>query len=221
MKKWIFSLSLVFMMGLSGTEEQRSTHHSHQEKLNFFTAQDVDYVHPDSLLAGQLKVRGMQIEGFDPAAEEKLEQAFRLLEKVMNSRAFREKVINFKNTQGRRSYASNKGMSNEEIYEHLMEGREDLQPNTPGEMNFYLKLYHRPWSKVIGWTTPDVNLININWKFFKNFTPHQVAANLAHEWAHKMGFGHKSAAEHDSVPYAIGYIVEELGRQHNNSVTLH
>jgi len=37
-----------------------------------------------------------------------------------------------------------------------------------------------------------------------------VAGNLAHEWTHKIGFDHKSAAEHDSAPYAIGYIVDEL-----------
>jgi hypothetical protein len=43
--------------------------------------------------------------------------------------------------------------------------------------------------------------------------PHEVAGNLAHEWTHKLGFGHESAAEHDSVPYGIGYIVREMGEK--------
>jgi hypothetical protein len=80
-------------------------------------------------------------------------------------------------------------------------------------MNFFLNLYNKPWSKVIGYTNGTINVININWKFFKGNTVADVAANLAHEWTHKIGFDHKSAKEHDSAPYAIGYIVGDLIRK--------
>lgn len=166
---------------------------------------------------GLLIVRPMQVEGFEGASAEKLEISFELLEKVVNSEDFKNRVINFKNTKGERKFASNLGLSNEQIYARFMEGRETLQPQTAGEMNFFLKLYHRPWSKVIGWTNGDINTIHINWRFFKNFNSWDVAGNLAHEWTHKLGFGHTSAKEHDSAPYAIGYIVRDLGEKFQKS----
>src|SRR5690606_6717700 len=133
------------------------------------------------VVTNRLVVRGMEIRGFNGESQEKLRLAFRALEIAVNSDEFRDRVINFKNSNGERSFASNKGYTNEEIYEHFMEGREVLQPDTAGEMNFYLKLYWRPWSRVIGWTSPTTNVININWKFFKIYLPHEEAANLAHE----------------------------------------
>lgn len=213
MKKWIFSLSLLFSLGLSSAQNQKMTVHAHEHPPQVFSENDPEYLHPDSVNASYLKVRAEEVQGFSGSKKEKLIEAFLALEKVVNSQEFKNRVINFKNSQGERAFASNKGLSNEEIYELLMEGREDLQPNTPGEMNFFLKLYYRPFSRVIGYTSPDTNRIHVNWKFFKRYGASEVAANLMHEWLHKMGYGHRSAKEHDSVPYAIGYIVGEMIRE--------
>lgn len=221
MKKWIFSLAMIFTASLSHTPKQKMLTHAHEVAPQKFSVSDSQYLSPDSVHANVLTVKGMEIQGFSGASLEKIQAAFQVLEAVVNSEEFKDRVINFKNTKGERSFASNKGMTNEEIYQTFMEGRETLQPNTPGEMNFYLRLYNRPWSKVIGYTTGDTNLININWKFFKNYKPSDVAGNLAHEWTHKIGFDHKSAAEHDSAPYAIGYIVDELAAKYLQKMKLH
>jgi hypothetical protein len=173
-------------------------------------AHNHENVSVDSVPTGHLTVVPMSVVGFDGDKGDKMYAAFRALEDVVNSEEFKERVINFRNTKGERAFASNKGLTNEEIYAQFMEGRETLQQNTPNEMNFWLKLYNRPWSKVIGYTNQKINVININWKYFKGNSVNNVAANLAHEWTHKIGFGHKSAKEHDSAPYAIGYIVGEL-----------
>lgn len=164
-------------------------------------------------IAQSLLVKGMEIKGFTGESLDKMEDAMAVLEKIVNSQEFKDRVINFTNSAGERSFRSNNNLTNEQIYDKFMEGRETLQQNTPGEMNFYLKLYNKPWSKVIGWTSGDINTIHINYKFFKNFRLADVAGNLAHEWTHKLGFGHKSAKEHDSAPYGIGYIVRELGEK--------
>jgi hypothetical protein len=216
MKKLLFSLTLFCSLSLTSAEYHTEAAHDHNEihSMQAFTQEEAEYIHPDSVRADYLTVRGMEISGFSGESLDKLQNAFAVLEVVMNSEEFKERVLNFKNTQDERAFASNKGLTNEEIYELIMEGREDLQPDTSGEMNFFLKLYNKPWSRVVGYTTPDTNLININWKFFKNFGPHQVAGNLAHEWLHKMGYGHRSAREHDSVPYAIGNLVRELAEKH-------
>jgi hypothetical protein len=213
MKKWIFSLSLIFTLTLSSAQDQQMIAHDHQHAPHVFSVNDPEYLHPDTVPAHYLSVKAVEIKGFTGKKLEKLERAFEVLERVVNSDEFKNRVINFKNTKGERAFASNKGLSNEEIYQLLMEGREDLQTNTLGEMNFYLKLYHRPFSRVIGYTSPDTNRIHINWKFFKKYQANEVAANLMHEWLHKMGYGHRSAKERDSVPYAIGYIVGEMAQE--------
>jgi hypothetical protein len=221
MKKWIFSFALLITTSLAQTDMQMMIAHDHDHAPETFKESDKQYVAPYTVNAAYLSVKGEKIEGFDAASMAKLEKAFDLLEKVVNTEEFKNRILNFKNSKGERAFASNKGLSNEEIFAFFMDGRETLQQNTPGEMNFFLKLYHKRFSKVIGWTNGNINTININWKFFKNFGPHEVAGNLAHEWTHKLGFDHRSAAEHDSAPYAIGYIVRDMGERYLKGEELH
>lgn len=214
MKKWIFSFALLLSSSIATSDIQMMIDHAHDHAPEAFTAKEAQYLEPSSVQTGYLAVKAMKIEGFDAESMQKMEDAFVALEKVVNSEEFKVRVINFKNTKGQRAFASNKGLSNEAIYALFMDGRETLQPNTPGEMNFYLKLYYKRFSKVIGWTNGNINTININWKYFKTNKVNSVAANLAHEWTHKIGFDHTSAAEHDSAPYAIGYIVGEMAQRY-------
>jgi len=223
MKKWIFSLSLLVCASLSNSPVTNAQEEAHQIIIapKRLKSTDARYIQPYTVNADYLAVKGMEIKGFSAESLVKMEKSFEVLEKVVNSEEFKDKVINFENTQGKNEFASNRGLSNEQIYALFMDGRETLQQNTPGEMNFYLKLYYKRRSKVIGWTNGDINTININWKFFKDYKPNNVAANLAHEWMHKLGFGHASAKEHDSAPYAIGYIIGKLAERVLNGEELH
>jgi hypothetical protein len=213
MKKWIFSLALGLTFQ-TAFASQEMTDHGHLIPVESFKTLDREYVSPETIDTGSLVVIPSQIEGFSGESLTKLRDAFQALEIAVNSAEFKDRIINFKNSNGERRFDSNRGLSNEQIYQMFMDGREVLLPNTPGEMNFFLKLYNRPWSRVIGYTNPDTNLININWKYFKTYRPSDVAANLAHEWTHKIGFDHKSAKERNSVPYAIGYIVGDLAEKY-------
>lgn len=199
MKTWMLALALTLI--------------SNMALASSFVPQEAGYFDPDLVQTRHLRVVPEKVEGFSEDFRPTLDSSFDVLEQVVNSETFKQRVLNFKNARGDRSFASNNGKSNEEIYEIFMEGREKLLQNTPGEMNLYLKRYSKWWSKVIGWTNGNINTIHLNWKFYKNYRPHQIASNLAHEWTHKIGFDHASAAEHDSAPYAIGYIVEELSEQ--------
>ena len=223
MKKWIFSFSLAlcssFTLSPAPHQHMIDSDLSHAPKT--LSKTDARYLEPYTVQTGHLVVKPMEITGFDATSLVKMEKAFKVLEAVVNSEEFKNRVLNFVNTKGERAFASNKNLSNEEIFQIFMDGRETLQPGTPGEMNFFLSLYNGKFSKVIGWTNGDINTININWKFFKNFKASDVAGNLAHEWTHKIGFDHKSAAEHDSAPYAIGYIVREMGERYLKGEELH
>jgi hypothetical protein len=221
MKRWMLSLALLISASTHHSNAQNMLEHRPAQAPQKFVEGDQKFFPTYTVNPGHLAVRAMEIKGFDEEGKDKLERAFALMEEVVNSEEFKDRVINFKNSKGERAFASNKGKSNEEIYQQFIEGREILQPNTPGEMNFYLRLYYKRWSRVVGYTDPKTNVISINWKFFQNYFPHQVAGNLAHEWTHKIGFDHRSAAEHDSAPYAIGQIVEELAGRYQQGVELH
>ncbi len=149
----------------------------------------------------------------------KLYQAVQILEKVMNSKQLKNLILNYKYA-GEEQFHQNKDMSNLEIYEHLMTGSEDINPGDDQVMNFDLTMYRswNPWSKVKGYTKPDTLRIWIHSKYYRrsSWTPVDVAANMAHEWVHKMGFGHDYYYNQDrrySVPYAIGGLVTEVAKK--------
>ncbi len=213
MKKWIFSFVLL-TSGAQALTHDTKLSGNYLNRAKVFRPIEFNYVSPESVPSAPLLVKAMKITGFDAQSLGKLDSAFKALEYVVNSDEFKNRVINFKNSKGQRSFASNDGKSNEEIFEIFMDGRETLQHDTSGEMNFFLNLYYKRWSRVVGYTSATTNTININWKYFRNYEAHEVAGNLAHEWTHKLGFDHRSASEHDSAPYAIGYIVEELAEKY-------
>lgn len=209
MKKWIFSMALV-VISFPSFDAQKMVSQDFVKVPEVMGPMDIDYLSPDSFPSEKLAVKPIKTDGFSGSNLIKLQAAFEIINRIVNSVEFKDRIINFKNKNGKREFASNKGLSNEEIYQIFMDGREILLPDTPGEMNLYLKLYHNRFSRVIGYTSPKTNLIHINFKYFKNYSPQDVASNLVHEWVHKLGFDHKSAKEHDSVPYAIGYIVDDI-----------
>jgi hypothetical protein len=161
----------------------------------------------------------LYLRNFTEADKAKVLQAKEILEVVMNSEEFKQRVINF-TFKGEKRFHQNNGQSNQEIYDHLMTGEEILMPGSTGIMNFDLSLYKskNPWSTVKGYTTADSMRIYINTKFYRlsTWTAIDVAANMAHEWVHKMGYGHDYKDNPDrpyTVPYAVGHIVGDVARE--------
>jgi hypothetical protein len=152
---------------------------------------------------------------FEREQEEKVHQAIDIIKKVIASREFRKRVYNF-TYEGERKFVDNLGYSNEQIYQILLNGSEDLKPDIDHEMDLDLELYYS-WRNTVGYTYPDGLRIWMNTKFFNVYTPSEVAGNVFHEWTHKLGFIHDaqySVKRDSSVPYALGYLIEELGKQY-------
>lgn len=166
-----------------------------------------------------LKVVPGQIKGFDnfPSEKEKLTKAFQVIEAVVNSVEFKNRVIAFKGSGPQGGYTSNQKLTNEQIYDFLMQGKELLDGDTTlGEMNLDISRYS-PWysSKVIGRTSPGKSKwIEVNGQHYRNMDVASMASNVTHEWIHLNGFLHDSAADHDSVPYKVGYIVGDLAKKY-------
>lgn len=157
----------------------------------------------------------IHLVNFPQEQEDKIHRAVHLIKKVIASPEFKTRVINH-TYEGQKTYLGNRGMTNEQIYQHILDGSETLIPGKNGRMDVELELYHDP-STTIGYTYPNTTRIWINKKYFNKYTPVQVADNLFHEWLHKLGFDHAlkySKSRNSSVPYAIGYLVEELAHKY-------
>ncbi|MGE3610117.1 MAG: hypothetical protein AB7I27_11060 [Bacteriovoracaceae bacterium] len=154
------------------------------------------------------------MSNFSVEQQEKVEKAAELLKKVISSKEFRDRVINY-NYNGQNSFVDNQGLSNVQIYQKILNGAEKLLPTKNNMLDVELELY-TDTSSTIGYTYPNTVRIWMNTKYFNYYTPYDVTDNLMHEWMHKLGFDHAaswSAARDHSVPYAIGYLVKELSKK--------
>jgi len=151
------------------------------------------------------------LQDFPVDREEKMLRAIERLMIIVNSEEFRQRVLDHE-YNGERTFVDNDGLSNEEIYLKIMEGAEKLSPEVDGEIDIDVTLYYKN-NSTVGYTYPDVARIWVNDKFFATNSLGKVAANLLHEWTHKIGFGHdfsSTASRPYSVPYGVGTIVKEL-----------
>lgn len=157
----------------------------------------------------------VQMINFPEEQEAKVMKAIELIKKVVTSEEFKERVLSH-TFEGEKKYVDNKGLSNEEIYQLIVDGSETLNPIKNGRMDIELELYQQS-TNTIGYTYPNTQRIWVNTKYFNRYTPVQVADNLFHEWIHKLGFDHEvkySKTRNYSVPYALGYLVEELAKKY-------
>ncbi|MGE3610116.1 MAG: hypothetical protein AB7I27_11055 [Bacteriovoracaceae bacterium] len=143
---------------------------------------------------------------FNSEQEQKIFKALNLIQQIIPSAEFRDRVIN-KKFRGKKIFVDNQGLTNEQIYQKII---------TSAPMRLELKLYNEE-SNTIGYTYPNIIRIYINEKYFNKFSIHEIADNLIHEWLHKIGFNHEfkySESRDHSVPYSVGHIVKELGNKH-------
>lgn len=158
----------------------------------------------------------LYLVNFDNTQEQKVRKAVQIIKRVITSKEFKDRVLNYQ-FKGARQFVDNQGLTNEQVYQRIFEGAE-IMGNTSRNnmMNVELELYHQT-TNTIGYTYPNTVRIWMNKKYFAKYTPVKVADNLMHEWMHKLGFTHATiwSQERDhSVPYAIGYLIEELAAKY-------
>jgi hypothetical protein len=167
---------------------------------------------PEAINEGAQLTANVELNGFeDPEDLEKVQQTIDKILIVINTEEFKQRVINFE-FEGEKKFVDNAGLTNEEIYNVIMSGKEQLKPEVDHEMDLELNLYYSS-RNTVGYTYPDVMDIYMNNKFFSYYTHAEAGGNIVHEWTHKLGFEHDFSYTYGrdaSVPYAVGYIIEEL-----------
>lgn len=150
---------------------------------------------------------------FTQSQTDKYNAAIAIVKKVVGTDEFRNQVLNH-TYNGVKQFVDNRGLTNAQIYQSILDAAEKLTPVKNNIMDVGVKLYYEN-SNVVGYTSTSITYINVNTKFFNNYTTASVAGNLFHEWLHKLGYGHDSSATASrpySVPYAVGYMISSLGR---------
>lgn len=143
--------------------------------------------------------------------QQNLLKASELIKKIFNSAEYKKEVIEF-TFKGEKKFNENQNKTNDQIYEHLMGGSENLLPEKNNQMDLTVKMYYS-WKSTIGYTYPTEMIVYTNSKFHKNFSPCEIASNLVHEWTHKMGYTHSMKWNRDrdfTVPYGHNTIVKKL-----------
>lgn len=153
------------------------------------------------------------LKGFNDEQIEKHRTAQKMLETVVNSWEFRQELLAL-------ALSSTGGMTNAKIYNVIINGAEILSPEIDNEADIFVNAYKKRGA-VVGYTYESTEKTWLNLKFFNTFNYSEIAGNLFHEWLHKLGFGHSSANEHSSVPYAVGYLVKKLVKHIMDGGILH
>ena len=168
---------------------------------------------------GPLRVQIDSLTKMNTSNRAKVLHAAEVLEQVVNSDAFQQRVLNFHHeVTGVQEYQDNLGLSNLEVLRKIQSGAETLKPDVDHTMNFTLSGYIKwnPFSSTIGETTPDVSEIGMADSFIRNATTSDIVGNMMHEWTHKAGFDHSFEYDENrnsSVPYAVGNIACELAAE--------
>jgi hypothetical protein len=144
---------------------------------------------------------------FTPDQIAKHEKACALLECVLNSDTFKERVL-------KEQFTHTNGKTSQQIYDDLMSGADSFNKKPDSDIDISCEMYTARFSKVIGYTSPGDSVIHSNSKFYDKFELSEIAMNIIHEYMHRCGFDHASASESTSVPYKIGYIVRDIMKTH-------
>ena len=144
---------------------------------------------------------------------EKYNKAIEIVKLVVATEKFRNDVVNF-TYNGQKAFIDNKGRTNEQIYQSILDAAETLKPIKNNIMDLEVQLYYAA-TNVVGYTNSGTTRIWVNTKYFNTFLENSVAGNLFHEWLHKLGYTHAVSATTTrpySVPYAVGYIMGNIGK---------
>lgn len=140
--------------------------------------------------------------------------AIKLLEGIINSPEFRDRVLNMTYKIGQTTYQgySQTEATPTQVFQDIEKAQENYKEGTEGVMDLYLDSYYQR-SSTVGYTSVKDKFIHMNRYIQNSYTSEKTAGNIFHEWMHKLGYDHSSrhnVYRPHSVPYKLGYLVAEM-----------
>ena len=151
----------------------------------------------------------IKMVNFSASHKKKVYTAVGMIKRVLRSDEFKQEILEAR-------FTDTMGLTNEEIYEKIIQGSEKLSPKVDYEMDVILETFYAD-AVTVGYTMTGSQKVYMNRKFLHRHSPVEVTTNIMHEWLHKLGFDHDvedTPSRRHSVPYSVGYIVRELAKKY-------
>lgn len=161
-----------------------------------------DIIKETEELKYKIKIELKEHKNFKKCELAKYKKGLDLLQMIINSRQFKERVL-------AASFTETNGMSSEEIYSYLISGQNKFYDEVDHNLEIYTSMYFS-WKRVVGYTYPSTVWTWLNRRVFRKMKPSSIASNCLHEYAHNCGWGHKKKKS-TSVPYQLGKVARVLG----------
>jgi hypothetical protein len=149
-----------------------------------------------------------------PHRRRRAEYVAALMEEVLNSDAFRSRVLAADLEDMRRVGGESQIHTQDELLTLIESGRELSTHAADGEVDLVIRLRHGEAGSHIGWTDAEKGLrIEMRKRWFDMLTDEELVGNWTHEWMHQLGFIHDQGPTRRrllSVPYVVGDIAEEV-----------
>jgi hypothetical protein len=142
------------------------------------------------------------IDNFNEIEKTKFFNALDQARQVINSDDFKSRFLSLNLEQ-------TEGFSNEQIFDMFMSGSDKFNKEADSDIDLKITMYYSI-GRAIGYTLPSTFATWINRKFFSGMNIAEIAGNIIHEYFHNLGFDHRRASDHNSVPYAGGYLVRDM-----------
>lgn len=161
-----------------------------------------------------LTIKLHSLTNASPEVTTKVNQALNLIEGVVNTPTFRDRVLNMTYKIGSKTYAgyTQTEMTPTQVLQDIDKAEENFAGGTDGVIDLFLDSYYER-SSTIGYTSPSDKYIHMNQYIQGSYTVAQTAGNIFHEWLHKVGYGHSrrhNSYRPHSVPYKLGYMLAEM-----------
>lgn len=161
-----------------------------------------------------LSIQINSIKNFSTKQQDFYIVALKITVAVLNTVAFKREALNaymtHRNTRSK--LTRNNIISRSRIYEMLLSGADNVNPEQDGDLDISIVLYKKN-NRVIGYRRTRSKITYLNSKFFRmnNKGIATIGSNAIHEQLHKLGFKHaKKHYTRNEVPYVYGKIMYRL-----------
>lgn len=168
------------------------------------------------------RVSADSVRGLAPAQGQKMQQALRIFEQVMNDTAF-QRALARKKFHYDRKRDVHRGMITAQVMAEVWAAKERFTTAPDGTANIFWYVRDKPkpgWGKNLtmgGGGSKSKTFYTNSWFVDKEDDLDGLIGHAAHEWTHKLRFQHKQKSHKrrdETFPYVFGYLVREHAKKY-------